>query len=76
MIAREPAAFCAGGRGWTKVREEVPVGDLLFVLAYYLFPVYFGLVAFATVVAMLAVVVVPWRRRRSRVEARALVDRT
>ena len=44
------------------------MGDFLFVLVYYVYPVLFGLVAMGTVVAMVAVVVVPWRRRRSRVD--------
>jgi hypothetical protein len=61
-------------RGTTRVKE-LPVGELLFVLAYYGFPVFFGLVMLATVVAVVAVVVVPWRRRKSRVDTRALVDR-
>lgn len=44
------------------------VGDLLFVLVHYGFQVFFGLVAMGTVVAMVAVVFVPWRRRSSRVD--------
>jgi hypothetical protein len=55
--------------------KELPVGDLLFVLAYYGFPLFFGLATLATVVAMVAVVVVPWWRRKSRVDTRAMVDR-
>jgi hypothetical protein len=61
-------------RGTTRVKE-LPVGDLLFVLAYYGFPLFFGLATLATVVAMVAVVVVPWWRRKSRVDTRAMVDR-
>lgn len=44
------------------------MGDFLFLLVYYGFRVLFGLVAIGTVVAMMAVVFLPWRRRRSRVD--------